>query len=310
MLIDAITQYCNDEYHCLKESNTECRNCNHKIVNGLKCPDYLKSCKTCFKEIHYPQDYPNGKKDYDCYPIIDFYTCCYAFKYASEMLYLYRCSDLLDDITMCNVFSIGCGACPDLMALEQYDKDEGITRKINYWGLDYNNRWKHVHSKISEYCSVVNIETNFIYEDVIRYFEQYKIENTNVLVLEYVISSMINSGEIDRNHIDRFYRMLIEKIVLNRNTEVPFIIFINDVNHYAKGRDDFMKLHWILKNDYQINSVPFAFYFDYNINNEGKKFGDMHEANNLLFRVPVNFNYYSPWLNCSSAQFMIEIDKE
>lgn len=52
--------------------------------------------------------------------MLNFYVCDYSAKYTSELLYLMRKSQALEEIDDYHVLSIGCGGCPDLMAFEQY----------------------------------------------------------------------------------------------------------------------------------------------------------------------------------------------
>ena len=108
MLIHEIVKFCDKEY---RKSDIKhiCSDCNHPT-------ECSKSCKNCLEQIHYPSKYPQGKKDYDCENLINFYVCDYTNKYASEMLYLLRKSKRLQDIEKYHIISIGCGAAPDLMA--------------------------------------------------------------------------------------------------------------------------------------------------------------------------------------------------
>ena len=111
-LYQTLTEFCDERYR-----NMGCYQCVH--FNG--CPgNPCKNCKQCLEEVHYPTKYPKGRKDYDCERMLNFYVCDYSSKYASEMLYLLRKSKALEEIVNYNVLSIGCGACPDLMAFERY----------------------------------------------------------------------------------------------------------------------------------------------------------------------------------------------
>ena len=143
MLIDEIIKYCNNEYRNADTENL-CIDCNHP----QECPG---SCKKCLAQIHFPKDYPNGKKDYDCKNLINFYVCDYANKYASEMLYLLRKSKCLKEIDEYHILSIGCGSAPDLMAFEQYAVEAESAKDIMYFGIDINPLWNDIHEKIIDY---------------------------------------------------------------------------------------------------------------------------------------------------------------
>lgn len=69
MLIHEIVSYCNTEYRNADITHL-CHDCNHPS----ECSE---SCKKCLKQVHYPSQYPNGKKDYDCENMINFYVCDY-----------------------------------------------------------------------------------------------------------------------------------------------------------------------------------------------------------------------------------------
>ena len=100
-LIKTIIGYCDKQY-----KQTDCFVCDHQ--NG--CPGECEgNCKNCLEEVHYPGRYPNGKKDYDCSRMLNFYVCDYSAKYASELLYLMRKSQALEEINDYHVLSIGCG---------------------------------------------------------------------------------------------------------------------------------------------------------------------------------------------------------
>ena len=89
-LIDTVVGYCNREY-----VGGNCLTCNHKNKCPGKC---IGDCKSCLEEVHYPNKYPLGKKNYDCLRMLQFYVCDYTFKYSSEMLYLMRKSEALRNI--------------------------------------------------------------------------------------------------------------------------------------------------------------------------------------------------------------------
>ena len=153
MLIDNVVEYCNNKYSS-KDSSCVCEDCNHH-----DCPG---SCKDCLEQIHYPHRVPNGKKDYDCQNLVDFYVCDYTFKYASEILYLLRKSEAIRNIQKYHIMSIGCGACPDLMAFERYVSETDENKTISYIGVDKNKLWKPVHGIINSYRNDIVKKTRFI----------------------------------------------------------------------------------------------------------------------------------------------------
>lgn len=124
MLIDRVMSFCDSEYRNAHR-NTRCEDCLHT-------GDCSRNCKDCLEEIHYPSRHPNGKKFYDCPHLINFYVCDYAYKYATEIYYLLQKSDALAEIEHYSIFSIGCGACPDLMAFELYLQRNAPGKTLEY----------------------------------------------------------------------------------------------------------------------------------------------------------------------------------
>lgn len=296
MLIDKVVEYCNDKYSS-EDLSCMCEDCNHH-----DCPG---SCKGCLEQIHYPHRVPNGKKDYDCPNLVDFYVCDYTFKYASEILYLLRKSEAISSIQKYHIMSMGCGACPDLMAFERYVKETDENKTISYIGVDKNKLWKPVHTLINSYRNDIVKKTRFIYEDAIEFFDENMINSTNVLVLQYVISHFYNTGQI--NEIDDFFDNLIKSIVYHKDNGIPFVIIINDVNSNNRGRDFFVDFCSKLS-DSELHVTYQKYYFDYYIQNDYQRYGERHDSNRILFEIPDGFEQYEPWTRCSSAQLIIEVE--
>lgn len=298
MLIHEIVRFCDNEYR-KSDFKHICSDCNHPT-------ECSKSCKNCLEEIHFPSKHPQGKKDYDCGNLINFYVCDYTNKYASEMLYLLRQSEKLKEIDEYHILSIGCGAAPDLMAFEQYTYEMNDSKRISYLGFDINDLWKPIHNKIKEYQSPKIIKTRFKYEDVIPFFDECTIREANVIVLQYVISHFYNTGQIEA--VQQFFSDLIKNVIETRKDGDPFVILINDVNSCNRGRDYFEDLVNILKN-HNYHGQYSCFYFDYRIQNYFQRYGEKHRRNNTLFDLDkIDLDIYEPWMECSSAQMLIEID--
>lgn len=301
MLIYELTNYCNSQYR-LQDTGNVCANCNHP---AKKCSG---GCKQCLEEIHYPIKYSNGKKDYDCSNLLNFYMCDYSFKYASEMLYLLKKSKALNEIENYHIMSIGCGGCPDLMAFESYVSLLDSSKKIQYYGIDKNYLWKPIHDKIKGYTqkSKVMIRAIYAYEDAIDYFGKQTVKDANVIVIQYFISHLYNTNQITK--INQFYDNLISNLINHRESKNPFVILINDVNSCNRGRDFFKDLcKRLIKNG--LKGTFKRFYFDYNIKSESQRYGERHVSTKILYDIPKGFNIYQPWDQCSSAQLLIEIGR-
>ena len=300
MLIDKITTFCDKEYKS-QDITHICTDCNHPH----KCSG---SCKKCLEEVHFPSTYTNGKRDYDCSNLVNFYVCDYSFKYSSEILYLLEQSQALKEIQDYHIMSIGCGACPDLMAFEEYVKSTAPHKIVQYYGIDKNPLWKPVHIEVENYLqySTVKMTAKFVYEDAIEYFKNTKIPSVNVIVIQYLISHLYNTNQIEK--INEFYEDLISNIIMHRDTNTPLVILINDVNSCYRGRNYFEDLcNQLAAND--LDNTYAKFYFDYNIQSEFQRYGLKHESTNILFNIPDGFDIYQPWEQCSSAQLLIEVGR-
>lgn len=298
MLIDFVVDFCHERYIS--------HDCNQATCCHIgDCPG---SCKQCLEEIHFPQYYPNGMGDYNCENLINFYVCDYSYKYASEMWYLYEKSQVFKSIRNYKIMSIGCGGCPDLMALESYIKNNSITDyNLEYCGIDINTKWIPVHETIKEYCNETEFadEVEFKYADAVQLFKDYYYEGYNILILQYVISHFYNTGQI--NEINLFFDNLIDSFVNHKTSGEPFIIFINDVNSCYRGRDLFGILIDKLK-DHKHSGQMAQYYFDYRIKSDGQRYGYKHKNTLIRYNIPSKLDLYEPWRQCSSAQMLIEIN--
>lgn len=182
MLIDRVMSFCDSEYRNAHR-NTRCEDCLHT-------GDCSRNCKDCLEEIHYPSRHPNGKKFYDCPHLINFYVCDYAYKYATEIYYLLQKSDALAEIEHYSIFSIGCGACPDLMAFELYLQRNAPGKTLEYRGIDKNPLWESIHNQVLQYTTADITYINLSTEDAFTFLEQFAVGDINVLVLQYIISAL------------------------------------------------------------------------------------------------------------------------
>ncbi len=298
MLIHEIVDYCDREYNNANPQ-CQCKDCNHPF----ECSG---NCKNCLEQVHYPYRYPDGKHDYDCQNMLNFYVCDYINKYASEMLYLLRKSEKLQEIDEYHILSIGCGAAPDLMAFEQYVLETDEEKEIKYFGIDKNDLWNDIHHEIREYFSDIITHSNFEYEDVMEYFKSNAIKSTNVIVFQYVISHFYNTNQIQ--YIQDFFMNIVDKVVEKKSPHEPIVILINDTNSCYRGRSFFMDLKDILQNNGYHGTYK-SFYFDHNIQNPAQRYGEKHVCKQCLFDLSdFDLRQYEPWSKCSAAQLLIEIE--
>ena len=297
MLIDRVMSFCDSEYRNAHR-DTRCEDCLHT-------GECSRNCKDCLEEIHYPSRHPNGKRFYDCPHLINFYVCYYTYKYATEIYYLLQKSDALTEIEHYSIFSIGCGACPDLMAFELYLQRNALGKTLEYRGIDKNPLWEPVHSQVLQYTAEEITYINLSTEDAFTFLEQFAVGDINVLVLQYIISALyVSEGPVA---VDRLFDLIIDSIVKLKNDSEPFVILINDVNSKYMGRDLFLNLTTKLQSAGFHGSYA-QYYFDKNIQVEAQRYGIKHENSAAMKEATARkYRQYEPWQFCTSAQLLIEI---
>lgn len=147
MLIENLTNYCDMNYRqkCLNEN---CGYCNTSCSHPTVCP---QDCEQCLEQIHFPSRHPNGRLDYTCNNVLNFYVCKYFHKYASEIEYALHSINSLPYKDTFNILSLGCGASPDLAAFENYLSKNNFCIPVNYLGIDINPLWNDKHNFIKDY---------------------------------------------------------------------------------------------------------------------------------------------------------------
>lgn len=300
MLIEDILSFCHSEY-TNQGTTPPCPKCVHPV----KCSG---SCEKCLEQVHWQTE--NGMPDYLCPNIINFYACKYLFKYASEIQYLLKESKLFCSIDNYNIISIGCGASPDLMAIENFLGSENH-KKIMYTGFDINTRWNFIHNEISRHSenNSPNIKTKFSNADAVRlFYKQFNsIKNANILILQYLISSLYNSCNTD--DIKEFLDKIVNKIEKISLKNIPFIIIVNDINHHTKARNHMEYLKNKISAKSLMNVEINQYYFNKNGLNSFQKHGIPHCSKDILYDIPEELFGYSPWRDCTSTQLLIEVNK-
>lgn len=91
MLIENLTNYCDMNYRqkCLNEN---CGYCNTSCSHPTVCP---QDCEQCLEQIHFPSRHPNGRLDYTCNNVLNFYVCKDYFKSTSYNPE-YICTDVFE----------------------------------------------------------------------------------------------------------------------------------------------------------------------------------------------------------------------
>lgn len=299
MLINDIVDFCNKKYLTFGD---RCGNgtCSHP---SGKCSG---SCYNCLYQVHYFNGDKSKKSLYDCPKMLYHYVCQYTLRYASEIFYAFKEeSQFLSTFDDINMMSIGCGGCPDLMAMEQFLYDYGMPVKITYKGYDINPSWLQVHNRVQRYCDNNDIECRIKREDAISYFSKFYSPNTNVIVVSYLLSYLYNTPQ--KREILTFFDRLIDNVIL-RNNDKKLIIF-NDVNSCNRGRDFFGDFVGKLKKKGLHGSYQYR-YFDSDRLNKYQRNGEAYNSSRALFDYDRGIQRtYNVDGFCRSAQLIVEVDK-
>lgn len=302
MLIDEIVRYADTEYSAF---GNHCGNgvCNHP---SGQCSG---SCYNCLYHIHYPGNAPqNSKTLYDCPKMLFHYVCQYSYLYAEEIIYaLKEEREFIQNFPFFHVLSLGCGGCADLMALETYIDMARINTPISYVGIDVNQLWEPVHLKIQDYCQNHGIHFQAQYSDVFDRFQERGINNTNVIVISYLISYLYNTNQI--RQIDSLVHDIAERIINKKGDGHPLLLIINDVNSNRRGRDYFPYFEGAISQaGLSIANKKYR-YFDTGYLNDFQKVGEPYPVYRNVFDIPadIQLHYHAQTGIQSTIQLLLEV---
>lgn len=224
MLQDTLLQWCQEkydqpsaEYCCLNCDNKE--NCNH-------------SCDNCLNQVHWYPRY-GGRSDYTCPNLLLRYVVRFTEKYSQQ---IHNALEFIDisQYPYFNIFSIGCGATPDLMVFEEVAGN----KNIYYKGYDRNPLWKDIHDRIKTYTETTdNITVKLRCEDIFDVLLDGRPahKHYNVVVVQYLLSHLYNTKQECQTLT--LFQKIIDNIISKRSQDSPFLIIITDVDSCNKGRN-------------------------------------------------------------------------
>lgn len=232
MLKDELLEKCRRAYE--ESPHGDCPDCNNE-----ECCQH--DCDRCLDQVHWfdPAGGNCGRSDYDCPWLLLRYVERYTEKYSAQIASALQHVDL-SRYPMYNIFSIGCGAAPDLMAFEELDDGKSIF----YKGYDKNLLWEGIHNAIEEYTQdTPGITSKFVRKDIFDVFAEGKPrhQNYNVLVIQYLLSHLYNTRQ--DGLIDELFDAIIENVLPRYMPGSPFLIIITDIDSINKGRNTW---HWLL----------------------------------------------------------------
>ena len=224
MLKDRLILWCKRDYE-----QSSAKHCGHDCDNKENCNH---NCDNCLDQVHWYPRY-GGRSDYTCFNLLLRYVVRFTEKYSQQ---IHNALDFVD--ISCypyfNIFSIGCGAAPDLMAFEEVAKG----KNIYYRGYDRNPLWETIHSRITKYTETTpNITAKLRREDIFDVFfnGMPEYEQYNVVVIQYLLSHLYNTGQ--ERQTSTLFQEIIDNIISNRLHNSPFLIIITDIDSYNKGRN-------------------------------------------------------------------------
>ena len=275
---------------------TECTPCTHPTG---KCSG---GCHICSEEINWHGEYPNGRIGYNCSKYLNYYVCRYSWKYCSEIIHALELVDL-SKYPKYKILSIGCGGAPDLMAFEYLNEN----KKITYHGYDITPDWEAIHDRIEWYCTFqekinVHFSRGRSNGDFVNSVKDGLSGRYNVIIMEYVLSHIVASNS--KEAILPLFRSIGNIILRNRYEKSPFLIIINDIDHF--GVRDYYDILIDSLQDCGLKGTLYKRHFkernrDYNDDSI------RHKNRDMPFTIPYNIDEFNCAIELTSSQLIVEV---
>lgn len=223
MLKDYLLEWCQDEI-----DNSVIGYCGQHCDNQEYCEH---DCDRCLDQVHWYPSKP-GRADYTCSNLLLRYVIRFTERYSQQMTSALAFIDH-SRYPRYNIFSIGCGGTPDLMAFEEINE-----KPIYYKGYDRNPFWREIHLKIEAYAEEIKgFDVKLRQQDIFDIFSagKPKVQQYNVVVIQYLLSHLYNTGQEDKTL--QLFEAIIRNIISRRLPNSPFLIVITDVDSMNKGRN-------------------------------------------------------------------------
>jgi hypothetical protein len=189
------------------------------------------------------------------------------------------------------------------MAFEQVNRQ--LNKGILYYGIDINPHWKTVHQKICEYAVEKQMVVDFENSDVFSLLQKPMNQGAfNIVVMQYFLSSLSRDEKTIKQQADRLFSNIVENIVTRRSHGEPFLLMINDIDHYTvRNRyDELVNKMSLAGLQTQCHKYHFG-------DRRGKNYNDgstPYSSNLNKFILPGSKSY-NVALQCSSAQLILEV---
>ncbi|MCQ2364259.1 MAG: hypothetical protein MJ051_01725 [Akkermansia sp.] len=196
------------------------------MAPGRSCAGVsLESCLSCLKHVHFGDAH---QQKYWCNKMIDLYVPQFIYAYASEIYYALEKLYCGHAPTQIKVVSIGCGAAPDLLALEKMNSEKNIG--FEYIGIDLNEYWEPYHRVIND----SSLNACVYHADICSLSEslQEQLKSCDLLILQYFLSAVFDkvTRRVPEEIINAIY-----KSVVHYMPEGSAVI-VNDLNSDYMGR--------------------------------------------------------------------------
>lgn len=285
--INQLVSFCDKNYNRRGNDDDKCTNCPNETC--------YKSCLACLEQIH---NIDCHNRTYNCQNIAYCYTCKYIYRYLSEIehiltVYLKE----FNEVNRLNVCSIGCGPCSELFGLYDFKIKNKLKYEIKFLGFEENLIWKPIHDEINS-LSESKFESQFIYSDVFDYYDKNS-DLPNIVILNYVLSDILRKSADD---LQQFLNKFYEFYSLLPNS----ILIINDINLGTDKQGIRAYYDPLIKKIKERNNIEVGKFHFRNSQKDYYRYGEQHPQNTVFINPIAEINeYYSPWLECRSAQCII-----
>lgn len=232
MLKDTLLNRCNWQYK--RSFPGLCDIFGSPCSNKEKC---MHNCDACLDQVHWLQN-GSGRRDYDCPLLLSKYVLRFTDRYSNQIHSALNNVDL-SKYPEYDIFSIGCGGTPDLMAFEELSDK----KKIYYKGYDRNPLWAQMHRIIEDYAADTNFaKVELQQEDIFQVFADGspKHHQYNIVIMQYLISHLYNTEQNWK--INSLFDYIISNVLPMRVKCSPFLIIITDIDSMNKGRNSWFLL--------------------------------------------------------------------
>lgn len=290
MLKASLLKWCQYEF-----DHSNAGKCGKNCNNVDAC---IHDCDECLRQVHWFPKY-GGRSDYDCEKLLLKYVLRYTDKYSSQIISALQHIDL-SEYPQYHIFSIGCGAAPDLMAFEETTNG----KQIYYKGYDRNRRWEGIHNKIEEYAENTDyIEAKLRQSDIFDVFSEGKPRHQqyNIVIIQYLLSHLYNTGQAQK--MECLFDYIIRNVLSKRLMNSPFLIIITDIDSRYKGRNNWYILLDKLENA-GCHGVAYA-RSAFSIGDLGRERWSQHKESPQFGNI--SYEYFQNASESEGAQLIIEV---